>query len=534
MLASATADAEMTAAVPDPHGFGVDFDCADDLTELLELASGPKALAQAVYRRLTTPRAALLDAPDYGYDLRELLCRGMTSADLAAIPGIIRSEVTKDERIFDVTTRVSQPAADTLELSDPLHHSRGAIRPGPQRHRRDGRSLGGPVVILLLPIDQLTKPLTRKQVRESIYRLLAAMKLPVTAWQDGGVAKAIISVVSAIFAGFTEVIALAIRANFLDTAEGIWLTLLAYYVYGVQRIEATFASGEVQLVNTGGGIFEFEPGEFICRHAVSGQQYTNVAFFRLEAGQTLNVAIRALEAGSRSSATPGQITVLVTTMRGVTCSNPAPVVGRDGETDPELRERCRDSLGALSPNGPEAAYSYWAKSARRADGQPVNVNRVWVSKASSVGHVTVYVASPSGAVPGTIDDDSTDLGAVDKAIRTKVVPLGVTCTVASAVPHPLPITCEVWISKEANLNEAQIILDVGQRINSYYSSSPIGGHTLSPGTTGFIFKNAIIGQIEAVYPSIIKADVSTPAGDVELLENEVALGSVNSVTVHQA
>ncbi|WP_437982919.1 hypothetical protein [Sorangium sp. So ce117] len=117
VLASVTADAEATAGVPDPLGFGVDFDCADDLTELMELASGPRALAQAVYRRLTTPRGALLDAPDYGYDLRELLSRGMTSADLAAIPGIIRSEVTKDERIFDVTTRVSRPAPDTLELS---------------------------------------------------------------------------------------------------------------------------------------------------------------------------------------------------------------------------------------------------------------------------------------------------------------------------------------------------------------------------------------------------------------------------------
>lgn len=386
-------------------------------------------------------------------------------------------------------------------------------------------------MILLLPIDQLTKPLTRQQVRESIYRLLAAMNLPVTAWQDGGVAKAIISVVAAIFAGFTEVIALAIRANFLDTAEGIWLTLLAHYVYGVQRTEATFASGEVQLVNTGGGIFEFEPGEFICKHAVSGQQYTNVAFFRLEAGQTLTVAIRALEAGSRSSATPGQINVLVTTMRGVTCSNPAPVVGRDGETDPELRERCRDSLGALSPNGPEAAYIYWAKSARRADGQPVNVNRVWVSKASSVGHVTVYVASPSGAVPGTIGDDSTDLGAVDKAIRTKVVPLGVTCTVASAIPKTIAVTGVAWVQAAANLGDAEWQDMFYTKIGEYLSEAPIGGYVLTS-PPGHVFQNAIIGVVEGVSPFVINFEPTGP-GDTSLAEGEVPVPGDHSITVLQ-
>ncbi|WP_437285667.1 baseplate J/gp47 family protein [Sorangium sp. So ce406] len=386
-------------------------------------------------------------------------------------------------------------------------------------------------MILLLPIDQLMKPLTRKQVRESIYRLLAAMKLPVTSWHDGGAAKAIISVVAAIFAGFTEVIALAIRANFLDTAEGIWLTLLAYYVYGVTRIEATFASGEVHLVNAGGGIFEFEPGEFICKHAVTGRQYTNVSFFRLEAGQTLPVAIRALEAGSRSSALPGQITVLVTTMRGVTCTNPAPVVGRDGETDPELRERCRDSLGALSPNGPEAAYIYWAKSARRADGSPVNVNRVWVSKGSSVGHVTVYVASPSGAVPGTIGDDSTDLGAVDKAIRTKVVPVGVTCTVASAVPHPLPVAGTAWVQAAANLSNVQWKLMFDQQIDSYLSEVPIGGYVLTS-PPGHIYRNAIIGIVEGASKSVIKFDPVLPA-DTELAEGEVPVAAVNTLAVQQ-
>ncbi|WP_437879103.1 baseplate J/gp47 family protein [Sorangium sp. So ce513] len=187
----------------------------------------------------------------------------------------------------------------------------------------------------------------------------------------------------------------------------------------------------------------------------------------------------------------------------------------------------------MSPNGPEAAYIYWAKSARRADGTPVNVNRVWVSKGSSVGHVTVYVASPNGAVPGTIGDDSTDLGAVDKAIRTKVVPVGVTYTVASAVPRPLPVTCEVWISKDANLSDPQVSSAVNGRIWDYLQTIPIGGHTLDGHSPGYVFRNAIIGQIEASHPLVIKADVPVPAADVGLDESAVPVAAVNSIAVHQ-
>lgn len=111
----------------------------------------------------------------------------------------------------------------------------------------------------MLPIDQLIKPLSKDEVKDSIYRLMAATGLPVTSWPEGGVARTIVAIVAAIFAGFTDVIAVAIRAGFLDLAEGIWLTLLARYVYGVDRIEATFAAGEVTLNNTGGGVYSFDP-----------------------------------------------------------------------------------------------------------------------------------------------------------------------------------------------------------------------------------------------------------------------------------
>ncbi|WP_437279355.1 baseplate J/gp47 family protein [Sorangium sp. So ce375] len=384
----------------------------------------------------------------------------------------------------------------------------------------------------MLPIDQLIKPLSRDQVRDSIYRLLTATGLPVTSWKEGGVARTIIIVIAAIFAGFTEVIALAIKANYLDLAEGIWLTLLAYYVYGVERIGATFATGQVTLVNSGGGIYPFEAGEFVCRNPGTDAHYTNVSAFTLGAGQTLTIDIRAVAAGRDGSSSAGQITALVTAMLGVSCSNAAALAGRDEESDPALRQACRDSLGALSPNGPQAAYEYWAKRARRADGTIVDVTRVWVSPASSVGHVQVYVASSSGAVDGDAEDPDTDLGAVKATIMRRVVPKGVTCTVASATAVTVTVTGTAWVQAAANLSDAAWQAMFGEQIDAYLAEVPIGGHVLTS-PPGHVFRNAVIGQVEAVSKFVIKFDPTLPAGDTSLAEGEVPVAGAHSFTVQQ-
>src|SRR5262249_13556353 len=87
--------------------FATDLDCSDDLNPLGTTVSGPLCLAQAIQRRLSTPRGMVIDAPNYGRDLREYLSRGMTAAELEAIPGDVRAEVLKDERIEEVDAGVT-------------------------------------------------------------------------------------------------------------------------------------------------------------------------------------------------------------------------------------------------------------------------------------------------------------------------------------------------------------------------------------------------------------------------------------------
>src|SRR5262249_35544866 len=96
--------------------FGTDLDCGDDLNPLGSTVTGPLCLAQAIQRRLSTPRGMVIDAPNYGRDLREYLSRGMAAENIEAIPGEVRAELLKDERLEEVDVVPTMPASDALRL----------------------------------------------------------------------------------------------------------------------------------------------------------------------------------------------------------------------------------------------------------------------------------------------------------------------------------------------------------------------------------------------------------------------------------
>ncbi len=100
-------------------GYGVDVSCLDEL-ETGRLVRGVELVAQAAYRRLTTPRGTLRgsdDAVAYGVDLAAYVGAIGYDAAIRALDGIIRNELLKDDRIADVRVTVTsskQGPATTL------------------------------------------------------------------------------------------------------------------------------------------------------------------------------------------------------------------------------------------------------------------------------------------------------------------------------------------------------------------------------------------------------------------------------------
>jgi hypothetical protein len=88
--------------------FGKDISCTDEL-RTGRLSTGTRLVAEACYRRLITPRGTLRggeDEANYGTDISTLV--GENAAIVDAIPGIVRTELLKDERIEEVNVTIAR------------------------------------------------------------------------------------------------------------------------------------------------------------------------------------------------------------------------------------------------------------------------------------------------------------------------------------------------------------------------------------------------------------------------------------------
>ena len=102
-----------------PVGYGVDTWCLDTY-QPGRYARGRQVPAQALYRRLNTPRGVLRGGEEearYGLDVANFVGKVGYQAAVAAIPGRVRAEVLKDERVVDAAVRATIAVADNGEIS---------------------------------------------------------------------------------------------------------------------------------------------------------------------------------------------------------------------------------------------------------------------------------------------------------------------------------------------------------------------------------------------------------------------------------
>ena len=90
--------------------YGIDVSTIPDLDPVFALVSGREALAQAIVRRLQTPRGALPFNPDDGLDVCGWLHEGRTATQLFRLRSAVEAEVLKDERVLSATCETSWAA----------------------------------------------------------------------------------------------------------------------------------------------------------------------------------------------------------------------------------------------------------------------------------------------------------------------------------------------------------------------------------------------------------------------------------------
>jgi len=381
----------------------------------------------------------------------------------------------------------------------------------------------------MIAFSDLLSTKTIDDWKRSILNVATAVGLPTENWQEGGYTRTLLALFARLYATGGQVVRIIAASGFLDTASGDWLKLLAKNLFAVDPIEATFASAPLglRLTNGGGGLFIFEAGDVVVAHASTSKTYRNTSGGTLNPGGTLDLDLEAEEAGSGSNALVDTITTMVTTFGGVTCTNTLPLVGLDAEKDEDLRQRCRDSLAALSIGGIKRAYEFFAKSATREDGSPIGVNRVRVLTAPGDGTVTIYIAGAGGELT------SPDVADVQAAFDEKVTPYGFNATAISATNLSITVPATIWIPASLGLSEAQARQAVLDALEAYVETLPIGGVVISP-ATGKIYWRALLGVVENAIPGMLKATLDNEV-DIDVADGEVPIwaGVLTDTTVNQ-
>jgi hypothetical protein len=364
--------------------------------------------------------------------------------------------------------------------------------------------------------------LITEETKEVIYQkaldLAATLGLPVTSWQPGDPTRSLYHILATKLATLDSVVSSYVQSGFLDYASEDWLTILAEQVYGVERVEATYATSTVVLTNSGGGVYPVSAGEIVLRDSLTGKTYHNTNAGTIAASSTFSVDAVADEAGSDSNAGVNEIDELVTTFLGVVVTSSTAAIGLDEESDSSLKDRCRASLGKLSPNGPALAYDAVATDPDLTG--TVNVTKTQVIEDAVNGSVQVYVAGSSGTV------GSGDVTLVTNAILEYATPICIQPTVTAASEVQVDIVYTLKCYSTVNLTSGQIESAVDDALETMFAELAIGGDE------GELTRAKIQSTIFNAVTSVYEVTVSLPVANVALADGEVA--TKGTITVSPA
>lgn len=425
-----------------------------------------------------------------------------------------------------------------------------------------------------LTIAQMLTPISGAQFRSLAVTALQTLGLQPQNWAQGGGLSSILTVACNLLGMLsggedgtaqTSGLSYAIAQQWNPTASGGGLQLLSKYFYGVNPPQPTFASGNLTLVNSGGGVYTFGPNQAVFSSTVKNSQgvyptYTNTTGFTLNPLATLTIPIVCTFAGSGGNSAPGFISNIVSAMLGVSASNAAPVLGSDALTDDELRQLNIDSLFSQSVFGPRGAYAYAIRTATNfVSGQPVNVNRWSISPSSHTGNVTIYICGPDGTTDpndqkGIAQCIENGAGSTDPRFAG-ARPDGVTVLPSTVViggvtigsPAPAtpvlyaPTGIQVYVLAPKGVRGADVQTAILNQLATFFSSqaNPIGGITASDDShTSFtgLLESGVTGVIAQGVAQIPGCQMLSTAfqginTDLPLSANEVATDGITSSTL---
>lgn len=266
--------------------------------------------------------------------------------------------------------------------------------------------------------EELTTALTEEAAQTIVLGLLQASGFPTTSWAETSVPRRLVFLIAALFSDVRTHQSDLAKAMILDNPEcaGDLLTFIARAFYNRTRAAAVFTEGVFRLEDDGGAPYDIDPGQLQFRHVATGLLFTNTTGGTLDVGDTLDISIKAEQAGDDYNVATLSDLEIVTTLEGVNVTNPdtgsgswITIAGADEQGDESLKRACKAQWATLGA-GTEEAYIAWA-----LEGAPtVTKIKVRTDQPLGPGTVQTVLANDSGTAT---DDEVEDADAVIQARR---------------------------------------------------------------------------------------------------------------------
>lgn len=107
--------------------FGTDIATIGGLGKKFRLVDGLTNYAQAIVRRLSTPRGGLFYAPDYGYDVREFLNETDSAEARFSLEVNAAAECEKDPRTLSADAELTEVGDGDFRLRLALETTEGPV-----------------------------------------------------------------------------------------------------------------------------------------------------------------------------------------------------------------------------------------------------------------------------------------------------------------------------------------------------------------------------------------------------------------------
>jgi hypothetical protein len=249
-------------------------------------------------------------------------------------------------------------------------------------------------------LAELLTAKTKDEIFQELVDALAAMDLPVTDWNIGGVERTHLEVEAQVQADLWALVPLIASSGFLfsELCVGAWVDLLAENFYDEVRNPAVFTVDTIRLTCPAGfGPYTIEAGDLWAANA-AGKLFNNTAGGTLAAGGTLDLTFQAESPGSAYNLPRNTITILKTPLPGVTITNITGGLvtsGTDQESDAAYKNRCRLKWASLATGAPDDFYRYWALKA-----DPTITKVKVITQARGQGTVDVVIWGEGGLGAG--------------------------------------------------------------------------------------------------------------------------------------